>query len=234
MRKSKILGRLVALAVTFWLPNASLQPAVAANQCNSSAGKTGNINLSSKVRTSSVVLCGDWSKVTKSAVTVAPKKPVSKPAKPSWSSVIYTHSVEAAPDRPRISAPSASTVSVSSPLLLKGVASSVIRYRYLLRVPTQIKFTPIAYFWRLSDGKTSNSKSLRHRVARPGSITANLKVTFSVSFRLASGGNWRSLNRTVYLNARPVTLKVGSSDAQIPRLRFVHFNCLQRNDAPGC
>lgn len=226
-------GAVVTVAITFWLPSVPAQVAEAATGCNSAAGNSGRINFSSKFRTSSVVLCGDWIKVTKPANPTVPKKPVTKPVtKSPGSTIVYTHSVIAAPTKPKITASPSSQVAIDSNVAFRSVSPSVVRYRYLLGIPTQIKFTPVGYFWRFSDGKTSNAKNLRRRITQEAALTANLKVSFSVRFRLASGGAWRLLDRTVQLNAAPVRLNASSS--QKPKPRYVLFNCLQRPEAPGC
>ncbi len=185
------------------------------------------------------MLCGDWAKITKPSKPVAPKKVVThlvaQPVKKSpASTIVYSHSVIAAPTKPRISASPNTQVQVASYVTFRSVSPSVIRYRYLLGIPTQIKFTPVAYFWRLSDGKTSKAKNLRYRVASSGRLSASLKVSFAVSFRLAAGGAWRSFDRTVYLNAAPIRLNVGGVQPQALKPRYVLFSCLQRPTAPGC
>ena len=221
------------MAITFWLPLAPAHVAVAASSCNSAAGNSGRINFSSKFRTSSVVLCGDWAKVTKPSTPTVPKKPVTKPVSQSpGSTIVYTHSVIAAPTRPKITASPNGQVAIGSHVAFRSVSQSVTRYRYLLGIPTQIKFTPVGYFWRFSDGKTSTAKNLRRRIVQAAALSANLKVSFSVKFRLASGGAWRLLDRTVQLNAAPVRLNVSTS--QKPKPRYVLYNCLQRPQAPGC
>ena len=241
MFKAKHLATLasVTVAITFWLPIAPSQLVWAASACADSAGRSGNINLSSKVRTSSVVLCGDWAKITKPSVPAAPKKIVAKPFtqsgnKTPGSTIVYTHSVVAAPSRPKISATPGHEVAAASLVVFRPVTQPVIRYRYLLGIPTQIRFTPVAYFWRLSDGKTSRAKNLRHRVATSGSLVANLKVSFAVHFRFASGGAWHPFDKAVHLTAIPIKLNVGSAQTQSLKPRYVLFNCLQRPEGPGC
>ena len=221
------------MAITFWLPSTSAQVAFAATDCNSSAGKSGNINLTSRVRTGSVVLCGDWTKVSKPIPNPAPKKPVANPVpKAPASSIVYTHSVVAAPNRPRISV--AQVDALDAVVVLNSISQPVVRYRYLLGVPTQIRFTPVSYYWKLSDGSTSRAKNFRHRVPSPAVIVANLRVSFVVSFRLSSGSAWHPFDRTVRLNASPVRVKVGTETTNQARLRYVLFNCFQRPQAPGC
>lgn len=241
MFKGKFLATatIATLAITFWLPITPTQLAVAATSCTNSAGKSGSIIFSSKVRTSSVVLCGDWAKVTKPSAPTVPKKIVTKPlAQPikqsPGSTIVYTHSVIAAPTKPKITASQNGLVQVASYVTLKSVAPSVIRYRYLLGIPTQIKFTPVAYFWRLSDGKTSKAKNLRHLVSDSGQLSVNLKVGYAVGFRLATGGAWRPFDRTVSLNASPIRLNAATAQGEKLKLRYVLFNCLQRPTAPGC
>jgi hypothetical protein len=101
-------------------------------------------------------------------------------------------------------------------------------------VPTQIKFTPLSYFWKLSDGNASRSKNFTHQALNGGSLVANLRVGFAVTFRLAAGGAWRSFDRTVRLSAAPVKVKVGDEPVKVAKRRYVLFNCFQRPDAPGC
>ena len=237
MFKAKFLATITfaTVAITFWLPNTSSQIAFAASNCNSSAGKSGSINLSSKVRAGSVVLCGDWAKVTKPVPDPAPKKVLTKPApKTPVSTVVYKHSVVAAPNRPKILVSPASRISTATPIVLRAISQPVIRYRYLLGVPTQIKFTPVSYFWKLSDGNASRSKNFTHQALNGGSLVANLRVGFAVTFRFAAGGAWRSFDRTVRLSAAPVKVKVGDEPVKVAKLRYVLFNCFQRPDAPGC
>lgn len=237
MFKAKFLATitLATVAITFWLPSAFGQTAFAASNCNSSAGKSGSINLSSKVRAGSVVLCGDWAKVTKPLDNAAPKKVVIKPApKTPASTVVYKHSVVAAPNRPKILMSPTSRISTGTPIVLRAISQQVIRYRYLLGVPTQIKFTPVSYFWKLSDGSTSRSKKFTHQLLMGSSLAANLRVGFAVTFRFAAGGAWRPFDRTVRLNAAPVKVKVGDEPGKAAKLRYVLFDCFQRPDAPGC
>ena len=237
MPKSRILPliALATVAVCFWIPASAIQPASAATVCNSSAGKSGSINFSSKIRTSSVVLCGDWKKVTKPSPVTPPKKVVAKPVTPGvGSSIVYTHSVVAAPSRPKIGALAGSQIELASIVVLRSISQPVIRYRYLLGLPTQIRFTPVSYFWRISDGATSRLKNLRHRASKVGIMTANLKVNFLVSFRPPSGGAWRPFNQTVSMSAAPVRLRVGQSVSSQTSLRYVLFNCFERPMGPGC
>jgi hypothetical protein len=178
----------------------------------------------------------------KPPVKTKPKpKPAPKPApRPSSAGtqntqdppIKYSHSVVAAPAVPRIFS-EATEISIGEPIVLRAITRTHYRYRYLLGVPTQIRFTPIRYVWRMTDGKIANGKHLMARFSAPGQKIVHLLVRFSVAFRASSRGAWRKVVGSVYQTSVPLAIEV-TNLGSTKRWRYVAFDCLTRPEGIGC
>lgn len=244
-------GRLISisltLAIMFWLPPTNAAPAFAVTPCGSQATVSGRLNFASKVETDRVLICADWIKTTISIPSPtssskpkvdaprAPAKPkkTSKPSKARRSDIRYSHSTSASPAAPRIRS---STLSpkVGQSVSFGTSTGSQSRYRYLLGIPAEVRFTPAGYSWRLSDGARAKVHKLAHAFQEPGSKVVNLRVKFSIAFRFAGSKYWRKLSQPIWVAAAPLTLNVGSATSSRGKPRFVFYDCLQVEDALGC
>jgi len=244
-------GRLISisltLAILFWLPPTNSAPAFAGTPCGSQATVSGRLNFASKVETGRVLICADWIKTTISIPSAtktpkpkvipprAPAKPkeTSKPSKPRRSDIRYSHSTSAAPAAPRIRS-STLNPKVGQTVSLGTSTGSQSRYRYLLGIPAEVRFTPSSYSWRLSDGTKADRHRLAHTFQVPGSKKVNLRVKFAIAFRFAGSKYWRKLSQAIWVAAAPLTLNVGSAISSKRKPRFVYYDCLQVSDALGC
>jgi hypothetical protein len=243
-------GRLLAislsLAILFWLPTANTAPAGAVTPCGTQATVSGRLNFASKVETDRVLICADWLRTTisipratasakpKVVAPRAPKKPkTSKPSKPTQSDIRYSHSTSASPAAPRIRS-STLNPKVGQSVSFGTSTDSQSRFRYLLGIPAEVRFTPASYSWRLSDGAKGKSHRLAHTFQESGNKEVNLRVKFSIAFRFAGSKYWRKLSQPIWVAALPLTLKVGSSTSSRLKPRYVFYDCSQVADALGC
>ena len=243
----RIISLTLVFAVVFWCHPAEVAPALAATPCGSQAKVSGRLNFASRVEPGRVLICADWLKVeTKTSTKSTPTNPVArlpksvptprvkKPTKKSTHSAIrYSHSTSAAPARPRI-AISNRTPKTLEPIRVAASTRAHSRFRYLLGIPAEVRFTPVSFRWKFGDGKTSTKKSTRESYSQQGQKLVELDVKFSVAFRFAGSKYWRKLSKSIWLDAQPVMVQVGlTADKHAPP-RFVYYDCLQQPTAQGC
>ena len=236
----RLISISITLAILFWLPSANSIPAAAVTPCGSQATVSGRLNFASKVETSRVLICADWlqvrtTKPTTKASVKTPKIVTKKSAgtKAKKSEIRYSHSASASPAVPRITS-SSETLMVGQALTLRAVTRVHSRYRYLLGIPTEVRFTPLSYGWMLGDGTSSKSRHLSHVYRQSGIKTVTMSVKFAIDFRFAGSKYWRKLSQPIWSPALPVKIKIGDTATKTARPRYVFFDCTQVATSVGC
>jgi hypothetical protein len=203
-------------------------PAVAAS-CKTSGGQSGTLKHSGQTNGTSAKVCGNelWKLVGKPKIS---KKPA-KPRKP----VTWKNEFTVKPDRPKIGVLPGTNLSVGEPADFASLASNHTRNRLLLWYPAQVKFVPTASSWSFGDGTDASGNKVTHAFSNVGVFKVQLKVTFSVTYRIIGRSSWVKLPGGVTALSSPVTVTVGSK-VPLPNsaVSLVHWNCIQKPTALGC
>ena len=205
----------------------NLAPAQAAT-CAVKGGQSGRLKYSGQLTTVSATVCGDqlWKLIGKPR---KPRKPT-KPTKP----VKYDHQFTVVPDRPTFSL-SATEVSISEPVTVNSLAVRHLRNRMLLWYPAQVRFKPMTYRWVFGDSTIGVNSAESHAWSLSGKYSVRVAVGYSVKYRIIGKSSWVVLPGLVYAYSSPKLVTVGVKAKNEPGLvTLVHWNCLQRPNAPGC
>ena len=237
------------LAIAFSAYSPSIAPAAAKTPCGSSATVSGRLNFASKVEAHRVLICADWLQVKVNESKPRPSRPsqapapkprsesktsARKPTKPSGKSAIrYSHSTSAAPSTPKIGF-SKSNLAVGERAVLRAITRTHSRYRYLLGIPAEVRFTPVSYSWRLADDGRASTRSLSHAFEQRGSKLIRLAVKFAIDFRFAGSKFWRKLTKPIWVDALPQRIIVGQPNVGNKKPRYVFYDCRQQPTALGC
>jgi len=250
-RQSQLITFTLTFAILFWFHPSGLAPSFAATPCGSQASISGKLNVASKVEANRVLICADWLRITKSKQTgsmnrapVPSKAPLAVKAKrhsaasgsraKSHDSMIrYSHSTSASPAAPRIFA-SKVQAQLGERISFRAITAIHSRYRYLLGLPAEIRFTPVGYFWDVGDGAKSPARATAHAYQSEGSKIVRLRVKFAIAFRFAGSSFWRKLAKPIWVAANPSGIQVSTQPAQKRVPRFVFYDCRQQPRALGC
>lgn len=236
----RLISIAATLAILFWLPSANSIPASAVTSCGSQAKVSGRLNFASKVETNRVLICADWLRVSTSKPTtkvsvkttkIGTKKSVADKIKKS--EIRYSHSASASPAMPRIVS-SAGSLMVGQAVTLRALTRVHSRFRYLLGIPTEVRFTPLSYSWALGDGASSRFRGFAHVFRQPGTKTITMRVKFAIDFRFAGSKYWRKLSQPIWTPALPLKIKVSNGAATPAKPRYVFYDCTQVSTALGC
>lgn len=245
LRALVLLG---CLAMSFWLPSMpSAAHAAQPSRCSVSEGTSHRLNLSSEVKGQQIKLCGNWAKLKSSATksltrsnSTAPKSHVGtkRTSRPksfvlttrSGKLITFINQVTASPATPRIRQ-TAVQIQAGEIASFQGLTRKHSRFRLLLGVPTEIRFTPTAPVWILDGKKTATSWIFSTSSLLSGLHRVEFSVVYRISFRLWLRGEFRRVSRTIVSHAQPAAILVGDR-ARHPR--YVTYGCLERPSAIGC
>jgi len=134
---------------------------------------------------------------------------------------------------------------VGLPANFVAAASAQVVSGTLLGQPADVRFTPVGYRWRHSDGGLVESSvpgatwkalgqrefsvtSTSHAYASPGEYTVDLAVVLRAEYRFA-GSAWRSIAGTLEVAGEPQRVLVGEFDTVLTR-----GDCNEVPRGPGC
>lgn len=134
---------------------------------------------------------------------------------------------------------------VGLPANFVAAASAQVVPGTLLGQPADVRFTPIGYRWRHSDGATVESRSRgaswaqlgqkeftatgsSHAYAASGEYTVTLEVALAAEYRFA-GSAWIPIAGTLSVASDPRTVLVGEIDTVLTR-----GDCVAAPGDPGC
>lgn len=203
-------------------------PAVAAS-CKTSGGQSGSLKHSGQTNGISAKVCGNeiWKLVGKPKVT---KKPA-KPRKP----VTWKNEFTVKPDRPRIALLPSTTLKVGETANFASLAVAHTRNRMLLWYPAQVKFVPNTASWSFGNGAEAAGTKTSHAYSRAGVYKVQLKVSYTVTYRITGRSAWVKLPGGVTALSSPIMVTVGSnSPPPGSAVSLVHWNCIQKPSALGC
>ena len=226
MLKSLAVGS-ICLALVFPCSAFQSEPVQAAT-CQVKGGQNGRLKYSGQLNTVSATVCGDqiWKLIGK---PTKPRKPT-KPTKP----VKYDHQFTVVPDRPNLSI-SQTEVSAGEPVTVTSLAVRHIRNRMLLWYPSQVRFKPMTYRWDFGDSNFGSNIAETHLWSKSGKYSVRVRVGYSVKYRIIGKSTWILLPGLVYAYSLPKLVTVGGKPTNgLGLVALVHWNCLQRPNAPGC
>jgi hypothetical protein len=222
-----LISCVISLGLIFQVTSAPV-PAFAAT-CKTSGGQSGTLKHSGQTNGTSAKVCGNeiWKLLGK-------PKPVKKPSKPR-KPVSWKNEFTVTPDKPKIAAPTSTTISVGQVIDLSAVAVAHTRNRMLLWYPAQVKFTPVSSEWDFADGFLTNGFKVSHQFSSVGEYKVKLTVSYAVKYRITGRSVWVNLAGGVKAVSSPLTVRVGLDPPKAKgSVALVHWNCLQKPMALGC
>ena len=222
-----LISCVISLCLVFQV-TPEIVPAFAAS-CKTSGGQSGTLKHSGQTNGTSAKVCGNeiWKLVGK-------PKPVKKPTKPR-KPVTWKNEFTVTPDKPKISLPRSTILSVGEVLDFSAIAVGHTRNRMLLWYPAQVKFTPISSDWDFGDGSTGSGFNTSHQFTKVGEYKVKLTVSYAVKYRIIGRSVWVNLPGGVKAASSPLTIQVGPEPSKAKgSVALVHWNCLQKPLALGC
>ena len=156
-------------------------------------------------------------------------------------SKLYSAMKSFRPQIPLIFVKPAKNIKVGTRVTLYSSAKSQVLKTKLLSLPAQIRFRPIKYRWRISQGglgavssglaKTTFTPSIK------GDGLASLAVTYSIEYSFTGLTSWNVVQPNILLNANPARFLVVSED--VPKIakeppRLVNKPCVVGSTAWRC
>jgi hypothetical protein len=156
-------------------------------------------------------------------------------------SMLYSAMKSFRPQTPLIFVKPAKNIKVGTKVILYSSAKSEVLNTKLLSLPAQIRFRPIKYRWRISQGGLKAVSSVLAKTTFVPTIKgdglASLAVTYSIEYSFTGLTSWSSVQPNILLNASPNRFSVVSEE--VPKRakeppRLVNRPCSSGSTAWRC
>lgn len=126
--------------------------------------------------------------------------------------------------------------------IAKFVSSALVHYKSgtLLGKATEVRFTPAATYWTFGAGIAGSGNSLNFSYDRQGNFKVQLRVKYSVSYRLKGSKQWIaepdgiSVSDELFIRVLGTDVEEGLAPESPSRALLVGESCLERPSAFGC
>ena len=124
----------------------------------------------------------------------------------------------------------------------KFVSSALVHYKSgtLLGKATEVRFTPASTDWNFGSGVSGSGNSLTYSYDRQGNFKVQLKVKYSVSYRIRGAKKWIAEPDRIIVSDELFIKVLGAEvDEELateskPRVLLVGESCLERPVSFGC
>lgn len=124
-------------------------------------------------------------------------------------------------------------------------SSAIVHYQTgtLLNLPTEVRFTPIAVHWDFDTDGSGTGSNLGHAFSSAGIHEVQLRVVYSVSYRIKGSINWIAEPDTITMNDNLLVTVSGDAgetpdvpiEVAVPRTTLlVGSDCIKRPGTFGC